>query len=503
MVAAMELVDIPTPHDLSADSNLLSVSEYPPVPHGLVRAPEVTIGPTVEQVDTMLKQLGIGWLSEMQNGILYSNLRLKLLAGGERAGKSFISALFGATRTMFGSLFWIVGPDYELARPEFDYWCGFLMELGAFRSERDISRPKIGKASAKTKTGQLIETKTADEVMKLAAKAPDGIVMSEAAQQSLESYLKCVGRVAEKRGWLLMSGTFEGSEGWYAERFEEWEQDNIEGGRSYSMPTWSNTLIYPGGRNDPEIIRMEQIYGRVPGFFEERLGATPIPPTNLIFREYRSSVHISDLAKFDASKPVYLAVDPSDGSAPYSVLAVQFIPHQRKEIHPDPIDYCNVIDEIYVMGKICEQVIEIAKSRLWWKMVRGGAIDVEAPDEKKRWHKYGGVMLHAEKVQVLSGIRRMKTFLYHKRDERTGNMIEPPHLRISPKVKSLPYEFRKFKREPVPKTDPDEMRLKEIPPKNQADHSLKALWYLLIARYGEVKASRKYKPVYSWHPRRS
>jgi len=458
-------------------------------------------GPTKEQIDKVLETLGIAWLSEVQSTSLYDLHRLKMVAGGERAGKSFITALFGTTRTPFGSLFWIVGPDYEQCRREFDYWVDFLGTLGAIRTMRDLSVPKIGKASAVTKTGQLIETKTSDEVMKLAGKAPNGIAMVEAAQQSYEAFLKCVGRLAETRGWLFLSGTFEGSEGWYADKFSEWESpDNPEGGVSFSMPTWSNTLVFPGGREDPEILRMERIYSRVPGWFEERLGATPVPPSNLVFRDFRSSVHVGDGAKFRTNLPVYLAIDPSDGSNPYAVLACQFIPHVREAPHPDPIDYCHVIDELYVTGKITEQIVSMAKEKPWWENVKGGAIDVEAPDEKKRWKKYGNVTLHAEKVQVLSGIRRLKTFLHYKRDPKTGEFTELPHLVIHPRVKSLPFEVRKYKRPEtaITKGDQEAKTLRKEPPQGQPDHALKALWYLLIARYGEVKAVPKFNVVYNW-----
>jgi len=419
-----------------------------------------------------------------------------LLSGGERGGKSHTSGIFGATRTPYGELFWIVGPDYQQARPEFEYWIAALQRVGAIKSQRDISTPKMGSCTAITKTGQLIQTKTSDDVRKLASVAPDGIIMAEAAQQDYEVYLKCIGRVAEKRGWLLMSGTFEGSLGWYAEKFEEWQHDNMEGGQSWCMPSWTNTVIYPGGREDPEILRLEQLYEPVEGLFEERIGARPVPSPYLIFREFRHYIHVQEkLAEFDPTLPVYLAIDPAAGTNPYAVLACQFPPHVRKEAHPDPIDYCNVIDELYITGKISEDIIELAKTKYWWKNVQGGAIDVMADDERKRWLKYGKVRLHSDKIRQLQGIRRLKSFLYYKRDPKTLEITDYPHLRIHPRVRSLPFEFGKFRR-PEPK-DTDHAA-KDEPPKDQHNHSIKALWYLLIARYGEVKATRTARPVYNY-----
>jgi hypothetical protein len=454
-------------------------------------------GPGQREVDVVLDALHLDTHS-VQRDILYEEHRLILVAGGERAGKSFISGLFGTTRTLYGELYWIIGPDYAMARPEFHYWTENLMRLGAIRSDRDISMPKVGPASAITKTGQRIETKTSDDVHKLAAYAPSGIVVAEAAQQSYEVFLRSVGRVAETRGWVLLSGTFESSLDWYADKFNEWKDpNNIDGGISYSMPSWANTFIYPQGREDPEILRLEQIYERVPGMFDERLGAVPVPPAFLVFREFRHTIHMHNNIKYDPSLPVYLAVDPADGTNPYSVLACQFHKHHYEDLHPDPIDYCHVVDEVYVSGVIVEDIIEKCKDRIWWGAIRGGAIDVEAPDEKRRWLKYAKIHLHSEKVHQLAGIRRLKSFLYYKRDAE-GVMTHPPHLMLSPKVKSIPFEFSKYRRD-APKDD--DHRPRDLVPKNLPDHSIKALWYLLIARYGEVKASRIARPAYTWRKR--
>jgi len=432
--------------------------------------------------------------------VLYDRRRLILVAGGERAGKSFVSGLFGTTRTPFGDTFWIVGPDYMLARPEFDYWTTNLIRLGAIGSDRDISRPKLGACIAITKTGQTIETKTSDDTMKLAAVAPSGIIMAEAAQHDYDSYLRCVGRVAEKRGWLLMSGTFEGSQGWYADKFGEWQDPlNIENGVSYSMPSWSNSAIYPGGREDPEILRLERLYQRVEGLFEERIGANPVPSSTLVFREFRQSVHVNPKIVYDSRYPVYLAIDPSSGTNPYAVLFCQFIKHEREEAHPDPIDYCNVIDELYVSNRIGEELMAMAKEKPFWDAVRGGAIDVEAPDEKKRWLKYNHIHLWSDKVHQLAGIRRLKSFLHYTLNPATGKFVEPTHLQIHPRCKGLIYELGHYKR---PQAKDDDHEVRDMPEANQADHSVKALWYLLIARYGEVKASYVARPAYNWHRRK-
>jgi len=401
-------------------------------------------------------------------------------------------------------LFWIIAVDYEQARPEFQYCAEWLTELGAIENpKRSISMPKVGRCMLRTKTGQVIETRSADDVKKIAGRAPDGIILAEAAQMGFEAYLKSIGRLSERRGWLLLSGTFESSSGWYVDLFNDWQSANPEGARSFSVPTWSNLKVYPGGRRDPEILRMEAMYSKIPGMFEERCGAVPMPPSDLVFRTFREPIHMSDHVRFEKSKPVYLAIDPSGGTNPYAVCAVQFYSHEEKMFDPpevyDKIDFAYVIDVVYKRGKIDEQMIDLAKERPWWRNVAGGAIDVEAPDSKKRWLKYGGVSLWSKKIPVNEGIRRMHTFLHCIRSD-DGTWKWPPHLLLNPSCEDISYEFRNFKRAKSTGGVRQglEFEFKEKPPPNQPDHALKALWYLFIARYGYVKAIKRHGVAKTW-----
>jgi len=469
---------------------------------------EIRFGPTVAQQHKVLASCGIE-LNAHQQRALSSRARRKLVAGGERAGKSFYTASELLTRSLWGKLFWIIAADYDLARPELEYVSEWLGSLGAIASARtDISLPKYGKAFVRTKTGQVIETKTADDVRKIAARAPDGIVLVEAAQLSYDVFLKALGRLAEKRGWLVASGTFEGSAGWYPELFDDWQGLNAEGGASYSLPSWSNEAVFPGGREDPEIKRLEAAYSKVPFMFEERCGAVPAPATNLVFTQFRESVHVDDRAKFDGNLPVYLAVDPSGGTNPYAVGAYQF--HDPGEIvdEVDAKQFAYLIDAVYMRGATDEEVISETETREWWSHVAGGAIDVMAPDSKKRWLKYAGVNLWSQKVEQIEGIRRLQSFLYFKRGE-DGGFLHPPHLLVNPAVAEFAYEVRHYKRPSVGSVTGHitkqglEKVPKEVPPSDQPNHLLKATWYLLIARFGYVKATTKMKPVHSWNRRRS
>lgn len=82
------------------------------------------------------------------------------------------------------------------------------------------------------KTGALITTKSAEDVLKLSQEAPWLIVLAEAAQLPYEAFLRLYARTAEGRargdGALLAVGTFERGRRWYAELFRKM-QDRTSG----------------------------------------------------------------------------------------------------------------------------------------------------------------------------------------------------------------------------------------------------------------------------------
>ncbi len=403
--------------------------------------------------------------------------RFRLVAGGERAGKSYYSALELLCWLMVtgeGGLFWIVGPDYQLARPEFLHLveaagrCGLVVPWS-------VSMPAQGACKLTTRLGTVVETRTSAEAVKLAGFAPDGLLMVEAAQQGYDVYLQCRGRMAEKRGPMLLSGTFEGSLGWYAELWARWQGANTDGGKSFSLPTWSNLAVYPGGRNDPEIRALEATYP--PDKFQERFGAVPCPPATLVFKEFRHLDHVRAI-RFGEERgdgtiwlppmlPIQLWIDPGWAGA-YAVLAVA--------IHGGCV---YVFDEVYAQGRTAQDIIAEIRQRDWWPRVRGGVIDIAGTQHQgmeshvEIW-RAAGVPLRAQPVPIPDGILRHRTFL---RDPASGR----PRLYHDPRCKGTIREYGLYKyREVV------EGRALSEAPIDADNHAMKAIAYGLVANFGFV-----------------
>lgn len=410
--------------------------------------------------------------------------RRVLVAGGERAGKSFSVAKEVLTRVPFGSLFWILGPDYEQARAEFQYLLDDLSLLGAIANpHRNVSQPRVGPWWMRTKSGQVVETKSAKHEERIASRAPDGIVMAEAAQQSYAAYLKTYGRLSQEKGWLLAVGTFEGSLGWYPDVFNRWQGANDEGGVSFSLPTWSNLARYPGGREDPEIRTLEGLYPA--DLFQERFGAIPCRPEGLVFRDFDFATHVRELGDVYAGIPVELAIDPGYAGA-YAVLAIQ-------QAGP----FVHVVDEVYERGLVAQEVIALCKSRPWWGQVRkrssgqtGGVIDVAGTQHQglnshvEVWASEGDVGLRYQPVSIEQGIQSLRVLL---KDPGTGE----PRIFFDARMRSE-RDGRGFARGTLAEmglyrygTAMDGRPISETPI-DANNHGLKALGYWAFDRFGPV-----------------
>ena len=91
-------------------------------------------------------------LSPEQTDVLFHPSRLKIIGGGEGAGKSFLGALTGVIRGIVDAhengydedlLYWVVGADFEDARKELEYIHEWLDEMGLVdNSKTSISTHK-------------------------------------------------------------------------------------------------------------------------------------------------------------------------------------------------------------------------------------------------------------------------------------------------------------------------------------------------------------------------
>ena len=412
--------------------------------------------------------------TEEQRVILDSKYRFNLVAGGEQAGKSLVASkyLLGKfAETDRSGLYWLVAADYERTRAEFEYLVQDFATLGVLKE----ASKRVDPGHLTLADGTRIETKSAKDPRTLAMRAPDGVLGCEASQLDLETFFRLRGRCAPKRGWMFLSGTFEGSLGWYPQMFTAWASGAEPEARAYSLPSYTNIHLYPGGINDPEIQKLREVSSD--DFYMERIEGKPSPPRGLVFTEFRPDMHISEVA-YEEGTPVHLWMDPGYAGG-YAVEVVQVRGEQL----------C-VIDEIYEQGLVTDDIIDIAKSKEWWPDVKFGVIDIAgtqhqamaAPTEV--WLNQTGLYLSSQKVRINEGTERLKGWL------KINPKTHAPRIVFSPKCHGILSEFGMA---PNPfdgqtkayrwKTDREGNIVGDVPD-DKYNHGIKAVIYGLIDRFG-------------------
>ncbi len=453
------------------------------------------------QLEVLKNKLGHEWSPE-QEAIILCRSREVLGGGGERAGKSWVAAEYFNVRCMnrADGLYWVAGKDYDRCHEEFDYIVQAMLKLGLVLPEA-VHTPQSGQWYMKLLTDTVIKTWSLKDWLKVGSEAPDGIIVCEVAQITHTEYLRLTDRTVEKRGWVVGTGTFEGSLGWYPELWKLYQLPG-QAGKSFSFATWTNKAKFTG-YDDPEIQRLKEKYSDRPDYFMERFGGVPSPPKGLVFPEFKALTHVRTMEVMD--RPVFLWIDPGYAGA-YAVEVVQVVN-----------DTVCIIDEIYEQELVTEQITKVVMQKPWFKLVESGVIDIAArqhqamPAVEQIWETprkedgWPGIPMTSHRVLEEEGRERLHNFL-------TVNPIDhQPKAFIDPKCRGILSEFGVA---PNPFTDEaapykwKEARTGEVVGKHPDDknnHGIKALIYGLVDKFGFVtrNTGQKYKTslsVRSRHP---
>lgn len=393
------------------------------------------------------------------------------VVGAEGAGKSHITAAELAACMPWCNLIYLVGQTYDNAHPEFNYLVEFFASLGALNLNR-VSQPQQGSWRMTTLTGCEIVTLSVERgASAIIAKGqqPDIIALTEAGIINSYSVLMASARrVTRSKGRVILVGTLKDNFGWYASLVDELSvPGNAWRGETYSLPAWTNTHIYPGGRNDPEIKRLETILPD--DEFKRTVAAERVASKALVFSEFAYSAHVRP-CPFDPALPVTLWIDPGYYPSAYVVLAVQF---HGPEVW--------IIDEIYLNMHTHQQVIAQANEREWRPNVCRCVIDFAGRQHhaeksaEEIWASLFGLRPHSQQVGILDGIARHRTFLH---DAGQG----PRLYHDSERCPNTLAEYRQYRRP----TDRDGNATDDLPV-DAHNHSMKAIAYGLVDKFGFVE----------------
>lgn len=452
---------------------------------------------------TLYGRLGFEVTGPEQKAILVCRKRFIGISGGEGSGKSKIASEIWLGRwpdDMAGNpgvgdglgpplIYWLVGEDYSQVTEEFRYIKMDLIELGFPIEKTSTERVDPGHIELKLPDERQsrfrIETKSAGDPSKLTRQRPHGIIFCEPGQSDVVVYERLNGRVAGTRGWMALVGTLEGSVGWYPQLLQAWSAGSGDA-QSFKLPAWTNTHYYPGGRQDPEILRLER--ESTDTYFMERIAGEVVPPKGLVITEFRADLHVRDV-QYDPEYPVYLWEDPGYGAhSAHALVVVQNIDRQLR-----------VVDEIYERGLTTQEIIRMAQMRPWWNSEKHLVSDPHYKDQHHAnhsvsdvWRIEAGLEAQGERVRILPGIDRLRTYFIPDPITGVPGIVIAPHCKgvLSELGAALdPFDGRSFHPWKWKETKTGEIVGAE--PLEEYNHSLKALIYGIVHNFGYAHSDER------------
>lgn len=407
-----------------------------------------------------------------------SRARVVQIVGGERAGKSRSMAMEILARVPWCRRVALVADEYDESRREWQYIADGLQMLGALGR---VSTPRHGQWWGQARTGAeffTVSIHTGVSELTGTGEPFDIVALCEAGLIGFNGFLAARGRVTETRGMVIMSGTLWDNVGWYADMWRMGQGVNALGVVSFSLPSWANQALFPGGRDDSEILAWRESLDESEA--ARRIDAEVRASPARMYPEFSEPVHVSEWAAFNPADDVVLFVDAGYYPSRYSVLAVQF----RKDAHGREV-VC-VVDEVWEHHKVHEDVIAMCKARAWWDHVTQAVGGHETKQHQATsstaevWAATAGLYFETfDAGRVLEGARRVRWLL--KPSDGRG-----PRLLLAPGVDGLAWEFGHYRR----KTDRQDNVVSEEP-EDRYNDALDALRDGVVWRYGLVDYERQ------------
>lgn len=292
-----------------------------------------------------------------------STARMRVCACGRRFGKSMVGgkelvpeAVFAfSIRSMLEELgkrrrFWIVGPDYSDVDKEFrELWTDLKRLQFPMDHPGSYYNPQGGNYRVSLFNGlYIVEGKTAKNPESLDGEGLNGVELVEAAKLKPSIWTKFIRpSLADNRGWALMTSTPEGKN-WFYRRWQQGQDPKYKDWESWRMPSWQNTVTFPGGREDPEILAMEQDMSAEK--FNQEVGADFTEFVGRVFKDFDEEIHVGDL-QYSPDLPLYMATDYG-WSNPFVALAIQVDPFDNVYVigeyrvtHTDTLDIGRALQE--------------------------------------------------------------------------------------------------------------------------------------------------------------
>src|SRR5262245_39708346 len=203
-----------------------------------------------------------------------SQARFRIPCCGRRYGKSLMVAedlsfnLLPQSADFSDAYFWVCGPTYKLAEKEFRVvYRNYVNKLGIGSFIKKSYNVKQGDMRMEFPWGTILEAVSATNQDSLLGEGLDRVVMSEAARHTLQTWEQYIEpAISDRRGSVDFPSTPRGFN-WYNGIWRLGQRHEMPDYESWRFPSWDNTIRYPGGYDDPELVRIRKVAS--PGYWKQ------------------------------------------------------------------------------------------------------------------------------------------------------------------------------------------------------------------------------------------
>ena len=288
--------------------------------------------------------------------------RFRLASCGRRYGKSQLGGHELTTAAMWAHAmqaslepkgkrheYWIVGPEYSDSEKEFRVVYNDLKKLdapfdrpGTYYSE-DATSMRISLFGGRF----LIAAKSAKHPETLVGEGLMGVIMAEAAKLKEVVWTKSIrptlSDYASEGSWATFTSTPEGKN-WFYRQYMRGQDPEDKLWWSMRAPSWHNDILFPFGKDDPEIVDLQKDMSDEK--FKQEIGAEFTEFVGRVFKDFDEDSHVGRYP-YDPKLPVYIAADKGFRN-PSVVLFIQV----------DRWDTVTVIGEYYQTGRTAEETAQ-------------------------------------------------------------------------------------------------------------------------------------------------
>lgn len=428
---------------------------------------------------------GVGYEPhEGQEAIHYDNSRHRVVACGRRWGKTLLGAKESEpcafVRNHLGEFQrgWIVGPEYTDCEKEFRIIYDTFKRLGIDTlSNKFLNNVDNGNMHIKTNWGFDLECRSAKHPETLVGEGLDFVLMVEAGRHKRTTWAQYIRpALSDKLGWSMHSGVPEGStaNSLFYQLYQRGQDPAKRPWQSWRMPSWTNTVVFPGGRTDEEILEAED--DLTEDEFARQYGAEFSEKVGRVMQEWDDDVHLVDVV-FNPNWPLYAAVDFGYVN-PFVWLWIQI----------DPFGTCYVIDEHYFTFKDTDRIAtDEIKNHPYFSKLAAFYPDPAEPDDIHTLQR----ILKVPARMNTGGERRTRDALIRSklkpRPPNADPVKQTADLLISRRCTKLAWEMREGYRWPEHKSE----RSDSEKPMDKDDHGPEALGRFCKGYFGIVGEGKR------------